>query len=99
MAIPNPEPGLVISYAHPWHHEHKAGREEGHKDKPSVIVLAVARDTDGVTIVTASRDESRLGIRPARRRSDRAQQLGDGVDETLGCFNGTGGIVWGDRAC
>src|SRR5271166_6454366 len=41
MPIPNPEPGLVISYAYLWRHEHHAGREEGQKDRPSVIVLAV----------------------------------------------------------
>jgi hypothetical protein len=35
MPIPNPEPGLVISYAYLWHDEHHAGREEG-KDRPSV---------------------------------------------------------------
>jgi hypothetical protein len=46
MPIPNPEPGLVISYAYLWHHEHRAGREEGQKDRPSVIVLAVERETD-----------------------------------------------------
>jgi hypothetical protein len=40
MPIPTPEPGLVISYAYLWHHEHGAGREEGRKDRPSVIVLA-----------------------------------------------------------
>ncbi|HMD66899.1 MAG TPA: hypothetical protein VKG22_09680 [Stellaceae bacterium] len=52
MPIPNPEPGLVISYAYLWHREHQAGREEGQKDRPSVIVLAVQRDADGATIVT-----------------------------------------------
>ncbi len=41
MPIPTPEPGLVISYAYLWHHEHEAGREEGRKDRPGVIVLAV----------------------------------------------------------
>jgi hypothetical protein len=34
MPIPTPEPGLVISYAYLWHHEHEAGREEGRKDRP-----------------------------------------------------------------
>ncbi len=24
MPIPHPEPGLVISYAYLWHHEHQA---------------------------------------------------------------------------
>jgi len=52
MPIPNPEPGLVISYGYLWHHEHRAGREEGQKDRPSVIVLAVECAPDGATIVT-----------------------------------------------
>ena len=52
MPIPNPEPGLVISYAYLWHHEHRAGLEEGQKDRPSVIVLAVEREADGATLVT-----------------------------------------------
>ncbi len=52
MPSPNPEPGLVISYGYLWHHEHEAGREEGQKDRPSVIVLAVEREADGATIVT-----------------------------------------------
>ena len=52
MPIPNPEPGLVISYAYLWHDEYRAGREEGQKDRPSVIILAVERSSDGETIVT-----------------------------------------------
>lgn len=41
MAIPTPEPGLVLSYAYLWHYEHEIGREEALKTRPSVIVLAV----------------------------------------------------------
>lgn len=52
MPIPTPEPGLVISYTYLWHDEHKAGQEEGLKDRPSVIVLAVERESDDTTIVT-----------------------------------------------
>lgn len=52
MPIPNPEPGFVISYAYLWHREHRAGLEEGQKDRPSVIVLAVDREADGATLVT-----------------------------------------------
>src|ERR1700736_2923482 len=67
MPIPNPEPGLVISYAYLWHREHQAGREEGRKDRPSVIIVAgrpvddvcrhqagvpVGREADGATVVT-----------------------------------------------
>jgi hypothetical protein len=52
MSIPNPEAGLVISYAYLWHTEHQAGQEEGRKDRPTVIVLAVEREADAATIVT-----------------------------------------------
>jgi len=51
MAIPTPEPGLVIAYAYLWHHEHLAGQEEGRKDRPSVIVLTAVNDS-GSPIVT-----------------------------------------------
>ena len=52
MALPDPEPGLVISYAYLWHHEYRAGQEEGRKDRPSVIVLAIERASDGTAVVT-----------------------------------------------
>lgn len=52
MPIPNPEPGLVISYSYLWHGEYETGQEEGRKDRPSVIVLAVERKTDEATVVT-----------------------------------------------
>ena len=43
---------MVISYAYLWHREHAAGQEEGRKDRPSVIVLAVEREADGAVLVT-----------------------------------------------
>ena len=52
MGIPTPEPGLVLNYAYLWHDEHRAGREEGRKDRPSVIVLCATREADGAIIVT-----------------------------------------------
>lgn len=52
MPIPTPEAGLVINYTYLWHHEHLSGHEEGRKDRPSVIVLAVERESDGATVVT-----------------------------------------------
>ena len=52
MAIPTPEAGLVISYAHLWHHEHLAGQEEGRKDRPTVIVLATRTESGASTGVT-----------------------------------------------
>jgi hypothetical protein len=52
MPIPTPEPGLVISYAYVWEYEAQRGQEEGRKDRPCVIALAVERQTTGETLVT-----------------------------------------------
>ena len=52
MAVPPPEPGLVINYAYLWHYEHETGQEEGRKDRPSVIVLCVEEAPDAETVVT-----------------------------------------------
>ncbi len=52
MPIPTPEAGLVISYAYLWHHEQQTGQDEGRKDRPSVIVLAVEREANDTLVVT-----------------------------------------------
>jgi PemK-like, MazF-like toxin of type II toxin-antitoxin system len=54
MALPEPEPGLVLSYAYLWHHEHQSGHDEARKDRPCVIVLAAERTSDGATVVTVA---------------------------------------------
>jgi hypothetical protein len=41
---------LVLSYSYLWHHEHRAGREEGVKNRPCVIVFAVLHP-DGVNTI------------------------------------------------
>ena len=51
MALPDPGLGLVISYNYLWHHEHNAGREEGTKSRPCVIVLAINHAPDGTMMV------------------------------------------------
>ena len=50
MALPEPTPGLVIGYAYLWEREARAGRDEGAKDRPCVIILAV-EDRNGDRIV------------------------------------------------
>jgi hypothetical protein len=52
LSLPSPEPGLVLNYAYLWHDEHLAGKEEGRKNRPSVIVLCATRETDQATLVT-----------------------------------------------
>lgn len=53
MALPDPEPGLVIGYAYLWRNQALSGLEEGRKDRPCVIVLSV-QNVDGRTIVTVA---------------------------------------------
>lgn len=54
MALPEPSLGLVISYSYLWASEHRKGRDEGTKDRPCVVVLAVDYDETGATIVTVA---------------------------------------------
>lgn len=51
MTLPRPEPGLVIRYSYLWLSEHREGREEGIKDRPCAVVLALV-NADGDTRVT-----------------------------------------------
>jgi len=51
VTLPRPEPGLVIRYSYLWLSEHRAGREEGVKDRPCALVLALV-DAAGDTRVT-----------------------------------------------
>lgn len=46
MSWPKPEAGLVIRYSYLWRSEHLQGREDGVKDRPCAIVVAV-RQADG----------------------------------------------------
>ncbi len=50
MPLPIPERGLVISYAYLWRSEHERGREEGVKNRPCVIILAVENGDDGLMV-------------------------------------------------
>lgn len=53
MILPDPEPGLVISYAYLWRREQSAGQQEGRKDRPCVIVLAVKTEARGTKVTVA----------------------------------------------
>ena len=54
MALPTPEPGLVIPYAYLWRHEHRKGQEDGRKVRPAVIVLSVQSPKGGAPRVTVA---------------------------------------------
>jgi hypothetical protein len=52
MTWPIPRAGLVIRYSYLWRREAEAGRDEGVKDRPCAIVVAVKTEA-GETIVYA----------------------------------------------
>lgn len=44
----------MISYAYLWWHEHNRGQEEGRKDRPCVVVLAIDRPSGKSARVTVA---------------------------------------------
>lgn len=53
MALPEPSPGLVISYAYLWRDEARRGRVEGAKTRPCVIVLSVQSQGERQVVTVA----------------------------------------------
>jgi hypothetical protein len=51
VSLPTPEAGLVIRYSYLWVSEHREGREEGVKDRPCAIVLAVCDREDHTQVL------------------------------------------------
>jgi hypothetical protein len=49
--LPKPIPGLVVRYSYLWANEHDQGREEGRKDRPCAIVLAVLSLDNATSVV------------------------------------------------
>jgi hypothetical protein len=88
MPIPTPEPGLVISYAYLWDREAREGQEEGRKDRPSVVALAVERRDTGETLVT---------VLPVTHRAPRdagsAVEIPAGVKRRLGLDDSRSWVV------
>jgi hypothetical protein len=63
--LPAPQPGLVIRYSYLWAREAAQGREEGAKERPAAVVLAVARSASAaprvyVLPITHSRPEKEV---------------------------------------
>jgi hypothetical protein len=44
VSFPVPHPGLVIRYSYLWKREQDMGREDGSKDRPCAVLLAVLDD-------------------------------------------------------
>ena len=59
MTLPNPEPGLVISYSYLWHDQHRDGTEEGRKARPCAIVVAATDEEGDIKVYVAPITHSR----------------------------------------
>lgn len=82
MALPDPRLGLVISYSYLWHHEHNAGRDEGTKSRPCVIVLTIDRPDDGTVMVrVVPVTHSAAGVDAAALEIPKAVKRHLGLDE------------------
>jgi len=53
VALPDPKPGLVVGHSYLWADQARSGREEGVKDRPCMIILAV-QTLDGGRLVHAA---------------------------------------------
>jgi hypothetical protein len=47
VSLPAPVRGLVVRHAFLWSHEKAAGRDEGSKERPAVIVIVAGPDDSG----------------------------------------------------
>uniref|UniRef100_B0T9S3 Growth inhibitor PemK n=1 Tax=Caulobacter sp. (strain K31) TaxID=366602 RepID=B0T9S3_CAUSK len=50
MAIPDPEPGLVVQFNYLWSSEYDRGRQEARYPRSFAVVLSYRRTADGATI-------------------------------------------------
>lgn len=51
MSLPTPRQGLVIRYSYLWAREHDEGREEGVKDRPCAVLLAVRNEAGELRVI------------------------------------------------
>jgi hypothetical protein len=73
MTWPVPQPGLVVRYSYLWHHEALAGREEGIKDRPCAVILAVQAEKGG----------TRVYVLPITHRAPAAQDAAIEIPPTV----------------
>ena len=79
MAVPDPEPGLVVHFNYLWSREFDRGREEARYPRPCAIVLSYRRTADGAIIAMLApitHSEPRSG--------DRAIEIPQAVKKQLG---------------
>ncbi len=75
MPLPAPEPGLVLSYAYLWRHEHNRELEEGLKVRPCPLVLSAAMQDGRIVVTVAPMTHRAPCIRATARNLNSTVQL------------------------
>lgn len=97
MSLPEPRAGLVIRYSFLWSSEQAKGAQEGTKDRPCAIVVAMRREQNGeLTVIVAPITHTE----PADKSA--AIELAAGLRRKLGldgerqwlCFDELNQFVW-----
>ena len=78
MALPDPQPGMVIRYAYLWHDEHRKGQEEGRKDRPCVVILSAVKELGEwmVTVAPVTHTPPRSAVEAVEIPLTTKQRLG-----------------------
>lgn len=87
MGLPRPVPGQVIRYGYLWRDEARRGRDEGVKDRPCVVVLAVEEAGVDLIVYVAPVTHS------PPRKSDEAVELPAATKRRLGMDGAPSWIV------
>jgi mRNA-degrading endonuclease toxin of MazEF toxin-antitoxin module len=82
-----PRPAEVIAYSYLWHREAEAGREEGVKDRPVVVVVAIEARPHGTQLLVVP-----VTTRPPRD-GNAAVEMPAAVRRHLGLGDDPGWIV------
>lgn len=88
MALPDPEPGLVISYSYLWHSESVRGKEDGVKDRPCAVVIST-QDEYGKPLVSVLPITHTTPLDP-----DDAIEIPDNTKTRLGLSDSEGERSW-----
>ncbi|HSU04827.1 MAG TPA: hypothetical protein VLI93_04580 [Acetobacteraceae bacterium] len=52
--LPEPRPGLVIGYSYLWEREYRVGQEEGTKDRPCAVIIAIRSESGDLVVTVAA---------------------------------------------
>jgi hypothetical protein len=81
MVLPEPVPGLVVRYRYLWHDEAEVGRDEGRKDRPCAVVIALKDRLGRKQVVVAPITHSKPSKDPFAIHLDRRIKIRLGLDD------------------